>query len=194
MTLFNRIAALIVIALFYAIYYTKMLIQSKKGIRTKYIGSRKEKKLHRVESLMAIATYGIVASQLISLIFGWNLLGETFTIVGLIVGLVGDFIFLTAVVGMRDSWRAGIPEADKTKLITGGIYKFSRNPAFLGFDLSYIGILLMAFNSLTLIFTIFAIVMLHLQILQEEKYMESTFGEEYLDYKRHTLRYFGRRS
>lgn len=193
MSPFNRIAALIVITAFYAIYYTKMLIQTKKGIRTKYIGSRREKKLHRVETLMAVATYGIVASQLLSLIFGWGALGQGFVTAGFIVGLCGDLVFLAAVVGMRDSWRAGIPEGDKTKLVTRGIYRFSRNPAFLGFDLSYIGILLMLFNPLTLIFTLFAIVMLHLQILQEEKYMEATFGDEYLDYKRHTLRYLGRK-
>lgn len=43
---------------------------------------------------------------------------------------------------MRDSWRAGISETDKTELVTEGIYQISRNPAFLGFDLLYIGILL----------------------------------------------------
>ena len=43
---------------------------------------------------------------------------------------------------MRDFWRAGISETDKTELVTEGIYQISRNPAFLGFDLLYIGILL----------------------------------------------------
>ena len=40
---------------------------------------------------------------------------------------------------------------------------------------------------------VFAIVMLHLQILQEERYLEETFGEAYREYKRHTFRYLGRR-
>lgn len=43
---------------------------------------------------------------------------------------------------MRDSWRAGISETDKTELVTEGIYQISRNSAFLGFDLLYIAILL----------------------------------------------------
>ena len=38
-----------------------------------------------------------------------------------------------------------------------------------------------------------AIVMLHLQILQEERYLEETFGAAYQEYKRHTFRYLGRR-
>ena len=95
---------------------------------------------------------------------------------------------------MKDSWRAGIPEKDKTKLVTRGIYKISRNPAFLGFDIMYMGILLMFFNFGLLILTIYVMVMLHLQILQEEKYLTKTFGNEYLKYKSQVLRYIGRKS
>ena len=36
--------------------------------------------------------------------------------------------------------------------------------------------------------------MLHLQILQEEKYMLKTFGDEYAGYKKTVFRYLGRRS
>ena len=60
-------------------------------------------------------------------------------------------------------------------------------------DLVYIGILLLYFNPIHLIFTLFAIIMLHLQILQEEKFMEATFKEEYIDYKKKVFRYLGRR-
>ena len=57
----------------------------------------------------------------------------------------------------------------------------------------YIGILLMYFNGVLLLFTIWVIVMLHLQILQEEKYLETVFGEEYRAYRKCTGRYFGRK-
>lgn len=93
----------------------------------------------------------------------------------------------------RDIWRAGIPDKDKTEIVTDGIYKFSRNPAFLGFDFMYIDVLLMYLNPLTAFFSLFAVLMLHLQILQEEKYLENTFGEAYTSYKKRTLRYLGRR-
>ena len=100
-------------------------------------------------------------------------------------------IFLASVLCMKDSWRAGIPDKDKTELVTTGIYRYSRNPAFLGFDLQYVGVLLMYGNLLTLAFSLFAMVMLHLQILQEERYLEETFGAAYREYKRHTFRYLG---
>ena len=95
---------------------------------------------------------------------------------------------------MKDSWRAGIPEKDKTRLVTNGIYRYSRNPAFCGFDLMYIGVLFLFFNPVSLVFSSFAVVMLHLQILQEEKYMLKTFGDEYAGYKKTVFRYLGRRS
>ena len=43
------------------------------------------------------------------------------------------------------------------------------------------------------LFTVFAIVMLHLQILQEERYLTAAFGAEYLKYRHQVLRYLGRR-
>ena len=107
--------------------------------------------------------------------------------------VLGDAIFLLSVLCMKDSWQAGIPDKDKTELVTTGIYRFSRNPAFLGFDLMYVGALLLYGNLLTLGFSVFAIVMLHLQILQEERCLVNTFGAPYQEYCRHVSRYLGRK-
>lgn len=51
-----RIAAIIVLAVFYGIYFAKMLVQRRHGIETRQIGRRKEKTLHAVELLMSVAT------------------------------------------------------------------------------------------------------------------------------------------
>lgn len=42
-------------------------------------------------------------------------------------------------------------------------------------------------------FSICAVAMLHIQILQEEEYMHITFGAEHDEYKKHIKRYLGRR-
>ena len=185
--------ALLVLVIFYGIYFTKMYLQKRQGIRTHQIGRRKEKGLHTVETFMSVATLAIVIVQLISVMAGWNYMPQSIRYAGFGIGIVGDLIFLISVHCMRDSWRAGIPNQDKTKLVTEGIYAYSRNPAFLGFDLQYIGILLMYCNVLLAVFTVFAVVMLHLQILQEEEYMTNTFGEEYVCYRNNVLRYLGRK-
>lgn len=188
-----KLMAIFILAVFYAIYFGKMIIQKKKGITTHQIGKRKEKKLHTVETLMSVTTFSVVIIQLLSIFFDWNIMPSGARFTGFCIAGIGDIFFLISVTYMKDSWRAGIPEKDKTKLVTDGIYKFSRNPAFVGFDFMYIGILLMFFNIGTLLFSLFSIVMLHLQILQEEKYMAKTFGEEYLEYKKKVFRYIGRR-
>ena len=188
-----RLLALFVLAVFYGIYLIKQWRQKHRGIRTMQIGRGKDAQIHTVETLMGIATVGIIPAQLLSIAFGWSHLPANARFTGFCIGMVGDLIFLISVLRMKDSWRAGIPEEDRTELVTDGIYAFSRNPAFLGFDLQYIGVLLMFCNLLTAAFTVFAVSMLHLQILQEERYLTAAFGPEYLQYRRHVLRYLGRR-
>lgn len=188
-----RLLALFVLAVFYGIYLIKQWRQKRRGIQTMQIGRGKDAQTHTVETLMGIATVGIIPAQLLSIAFGWSHLSANARFTGFCVGMLGDLIFLISVLCMKDSWRAGIPANDKTELVTGGIYAYSRNPAFLGFDLQYIGVLLMFCNLLTAAFTVFAVSMLHLQILQEERYLTAAFGPEYLQYRRHVLRYLGRR-
>ena len=185
-----RMMALLVLAVFYGIYLSKQWRQKRRGIRTMQIGRRKD--THAVETLMGIATVGIIPAQLLSIVMGWSHLGANARFTGFCIGLSGDLIFLISVLSMKDSWRAGIPKGDRTKLVKDGIYAYSRNPAFLGFDLQYIGVLLMYCNLLTGLFTVFAIVMLHLQILQEEKYLTSVVGAEYREYRHQVYRYLGR--
>lgn len=184
---------LLVLAVFYGIYFAKALLQKRRGIQTRQIGRRKEKSIHTVELLMSIATLGVVAAQLLSIVLDWSCLPAGARFSGFLVGLLGDLFFLLAVVCMRDSWRAGIPDKDKTALVTTGIYKVSRNPAFLGFDLQYLGVLLLYCNPLAAVFSLFAIVMLHMQILQEERYLTEAFGAPYRVYCSRVFRYLGRR-
>ncbi|MDD2648102.1 MAG: isoprenylcysteine carboxylmethyltransferase family protein [Eubacteriales bacterium] len=189
-----RIFAAAVLLVFYGIYFTKMLLQKMQGIQTRQIGRRKEKDIHAVESLMALATILAPAAQALSILLDWSWLPDSARFTGFLLGLIGDGVFLIAVITMKNSWRAGIPESDKTELVQTGIYKWSRNPAFLGFDFMYVGVCLLFCNPVTIVFSLFAIVMLHLQILQEEKYLSLAFGAPYAQYKKSVFRYLGRKN
>ena len=187
----TQILALLLMAIFYAAYFTKMLLQRKKGIQTNQIGKgKKDKRTDRIELLMKIATYAIIPVELGSIFGKFRLWNTPWSYGGIGLSALGIFLFIIAMGTMRDSWRAGIPATDKTELVTGGIYRISRNPAFFGFDLLYFGILLAFFNVVHLLFALFAVTMLHLQILQEERFLEGLFGEDYLRYKAKTGRYF----
>lgn len=189
-----KICTIIILTIFYGIYVGKMMSQKRKGIQTDQIAKGdKGKDVLTVEFVMKIATYGVVAMELISLSLDLSILPVPVRGMGIIIGMIGNVIFAIAVFTMRDSWRAGISKVDKTNIITKGIYGLSRNPAFVGFDLVYIGILLIYFNWLLLFMSLFAVTMLHLQILQEETFLPTMFGQEYIDYKDNVKRYWGKK-
>lgn len=189
-----QIMGISILFAFYFIYIGKKISQKRKGIETDQIAKGKtSSKLFAIELIMKIATYSVVFVEIISISYTRNLIPTWIRMTGLMIGTFGVFIFAISVFTMKDSWRAGIAEGDKTEIITTGIYSFSRNPAFLGFDLVYLGILLIFFNWILLIFSLFAMTMLHLQILQEEKFLPSIFGEDYFNYKKRVSRYMGRK-
>lgn len=189
-----KIAGSILLIIFYTVYLGKMILQKRKGIQTDQMAKGKVKgKRFYIELVLKMATYSIVAAEVISIFAVTPSLPYPFIAAGILLASVGDIVFATAVVTMRDSWRAGIAANDKTEIITCGIYKISRNPAFLGFDLVYLGLLLMFFNLPLLLFSVWAMTMLHLQILQEEQYLAEAFGDEYTEYKKLVCRYLGRK-
>ena len=186
-----QIVALVVIAAFYVAYFTEMILQRRKGVKTDQMGrGSKPKKVIVIEILMKIATFSVVAAEVISVIFDFAMWKSSYAFIGIGIALAGVVVFIVAMVTMRDSWRAGIPSEDETELVTSGIYRISRNPAFLGFDLVYAGILVAFFNYFHLFFVLYAVIMLHLQILQEEKFLAGRFGDRYVEYKKRTGRYF----
>lgn len=179
---------------FYGCYFLKMFHQKKQGIQTDQIGKDKIGFVKFVEITMKIAAILVFIAGLVSIFLETGNSLTAIRIIGAITSVGGTVIFIVALWTMRDSWRAGVSKTDKTELITNGIYHISRNPAFLGFDLLYIGTLLMFFNWILCFLTVFAVIMYHLQIVNvEENFLLVAFGNEYLQYKKKVCRYIGRR-
>lgn len=192
--MFFKIAALVILAAFYGCYFAKMLEQRKKGIQTDQMGRGKTGAVQGIECVLKAASILAVLAEVVSIVLGTLALPLWARFLGTALGAAGVAVFIAAVVTMRDSWRAGVPEADKTELVTGGIFAYSRNPAFLGFDLVYIGIVLMFFNWALFLVSAFAAMMLHLQIVNvEEDFLLAAFGDEYLAYRKKVNRYLGRK-
>ena len=179
---------------FYGCYFLKMFHQKKQGIQTDQIGKDKIGFVKFVEITMKIAAILVFIAGLVSIFLETGNSLTAIRIIGAITSVGGTVIFIVALWTMRDSWRAGVSKTDKTELITNGIYHISRNPAFLGFDLLYIGTLLMFFNWILCFLTVFAVTMYHLQIVNvEEDFLLATFGNEYLKYKKKVCRYIGKK-
>lgn len=189
-----QVAGIAIMLAFYGCYFIKMISQNKKGIKTDQIGKGKVGFVKFVEITMKVFTYLVPAVEIVSIILNTSFFAVPVRIVGVLVAVVGVAVFIISVLTMRDSWRAGVSKTDKTELVTKGIYKISRNPAFLGFDLMYLGILLMFFNLVLFEVSLFAMLMFHLQIVNvEEEFLLEAFGDEYLRYKKKVCRYIGRK-
>ncbi len=188
------IIAIVEMAAFYACYFSKMFNQKRKGIQTDQMGKGKEGFVKFIEVTLKMVTCLVPIVELISIFLLKSLSPVCVKWIGAIIGAIGVVIFIISVVTMKDSWRAGVSEKEKTELVKEGIYQISRNPAFLGFDLMYIGILCMFLNWLLLVVSVFAMIMFHLQIVNvEEDFLIVVFGEEYIAYRNKVCRYFGRK-
>lgn len=189
-----QIFAIIILMVFYGCYFGKMMAQKKKGIRTDQIGKGKTGFVKWIELTMKVATILVPVAEVISICMNTTCLPTVVRGIGFAFAICGDVVFMISVWTMRDSWRAGVSETDKTELVTNGIYQISRNPAFLGFDLVYIGILMMFFNWVLFAVSAFAMLMFHLQIVNvEEDFLVAAFGDAYVDYKNKVNRYIGRK-
>lgn len=179
---------------FYACYFFKLFIQKSKGIQTNQMGKGKEGFAKRIEVTLQISACLVPIVELISIFCLKSLSPVWVKWVGDLIGLAGVVLFLISVLTMKDSWRAGVSEREKIQLVTDGVYRISRNPAFLGFDFLYTGILCMFFNLPLLAVSAFAIILLHMQIVYvEEAFLTAAFGAEYLAYSKQVNRYFGRK-
>ncbi len=189
----SSLFALIPILIFYGAYLLNNLLLQKKGITANHLAKgNKASSVRLLEICLLLVTYGLVIIQCLSLLdfFPTLYLFKYQRILGFILAMTGSFFFIMAVIAMKDSWRAGINSSQKTSLMTEGILRFSRNPAFLGFDLFYMGIALMLPSLLMFTVVIVALLIFHLQILEEEKFLTTVFGDNYLTYKQKVRRYF----
>ncbi len=186
--------AIAVLSVFYGCYIVKMFCQRKKGIQTDQMGKGKTGLVKGIEVTMKIAAILVFSVGLLCVLLNVNFSSLPLRIGGAVLSISGTAVFIAAVITMQDNWRAGVSQTNKTELVTSGIYQYSRNPAFLGFDLLYLGLLLMFFNWALCVVSIFAMVMYHLQIVKvEEAFLQAAFGEEYLKYKKEVCRYLGRK-
>lgn len=108
--------------------------------------------------------------------------------VGIFLMMISLIWVIIAQINMKNSWRIGIDEDSKTELITAGLFRFSRNPIFLGMIFSLIGFFLVLPTMISLLFLIFGFILIQIQIRLEEVFLQTQPGEMYLNYKKKVRR------
>ncbi len=110
------------------------------------------------------------------------------TYLGALLILLGLIVLLLAQWTLGPSYRLLLPEGE-IQLSMRGIYKFTRNPIYLGNSLALLGIVLMLPDWTLLIALLIIIANNHLRIREEEKYLSDKFGTVYQQYCRQVGRY-----
>ena len=113
-------------------------------------------------------------------------------ILGILIGLEGIIIIFLSIRLFREYQTTINPfKAHETsRLITSGIYSFTRNPMYLGLSSIQVafGIYLGAYVSIFLIPS-FITYITHKQIIYEEQILEKKFGDEYINYLKSVRRW-----
>jgi protein-S-isoprenylcysteine O-methyltransferase Ste14 len=110
-------------------------------------------------------------------------------VIGLIsvaIGFAFRYLSLNQLLGANKSiqWRY-VPE----QLVENGVYRYSRNPTYLGILLMLLGAFLIVANLPMLIILVAFFIILNRQVSYEEKVITEKFGETYLSYKKKTRRW-----
>jgi protein-S-isoprenylcysteine O-methyltransferase Ste14 len=109
--------------------------------------------------------------------------------IGGLVGVFGLSICALAQTTMGSSWRVGIDTEHPTDLITIGIYKYVRNPTYLGLHLVNLGLWFIWPTTMVAFYAVLFFIVMDIQVRAEEEHLYKTHGEVYQTYAATSRRY-----
>lgn len=108
---------------------------------------------------------------------------------GLVIAAVGAGVHLSAAYAFGSLRR--LLGLDSTRLVTEGIYRWSRNPQNVGWALVLVGVGLVRESGMVLLLALVFWLSFRLYLPLEEELLRRLFGEAYETYRHRTHRYFG---
>jgi len=115
---------------------------------------------------------------------GHQYIHEPVAYAGIAVVVLGITMAAVAAELFKRAGTSIVPFDDATTLVKIGIYRYSRNPMYLGMFLMLTGVaFLMGSVGSVLPIVVFILVIRNNFVLGEERFLEARFGQQYLDYK-----------
>jgi len=109
--------------------------------------------------------------------------GAFFVLFGIALNIAG---FIT----QRRAGTDPIPFNPTTRIVSHGLYRFSRNPMYIGFAFWTLGLAILVDSVWMLLAMPIGLVLIDLLVVRrEEAYLERKFGGVYLEYKRQVRRW-----
>ena len=117
--------------------------------------------------------------------------GRGHPLVGALVAIAGAAIVIVAQVQMGRAWRVGVRPGDAPLFVRHGLFKFSRNPIFVGMALIGLGVALTAWTWWSWLALAVFCIACSVQVSIEERHLEESFGDQYRVYRRRVPRWIG---
>ncbi len=114
---------------------------------------------------------------------------EVISWVGVFLCLVGLTLLLLSLLSFGKNFRVGIDVDHSDKLVTTGVFAFSRNPIYVAFGCVLLGQFLVFSNWILLVYLAAGIWLFHRQVLREEEFLQGRYGREYVEYCGRIKRY-----
>ena len=130
-------------------------------------------KFHLIPQGVAIAVFNVLALK----------------IVGALLVTGGLAVYGLGTRGLGDSWRLGIDRKTPGPLRTNGIFAWTRNPIYLGFDLMVSGTFLIQGRLHLFLIALILAIVLHQQIRREERFLTERYGDAFGRYCARVGRY-----
>lgn len=118
-----QVIGLLILASFYGCYFVKMFSQKRRGIKTDQMGKRTEGRARFIELVLKAVTVIVPVLEAVCIILNVSALPNRARIAGACIAAAGTAVFITSVITMRDSWRAGNLRKTKQSLL---------HPVFIG--------------------------------------------------------------
>jgi len=124
---------------------------------------------------------------IISVYFWFNYLDQTLLkVVGLVMNVLGLFIWWSAKITLGENWNAGYGKPRLKKLVTNGIYSKICHPLYWGINLTLIGIAFEYQKIWFIIIILLIVIYFFWRMRIEDRYLIKELGRKYPDYKKKT--------
>jgi protein-S-isoprenylcysteine O-methyltransferase Ste14 len=111
-------------------------------------------------------------------------------ITGALIVIVGTALNVGGFITQKRAGTDPIPFNPSTRIVAHGLYRFTRNPMYIGFALWTLGLAVLTDSAWTLFTVPLGLVLIdRIVITREERHLARKFGEEYLNYKRRVRRW-----
>jgi len=154
-----------------------------------YHGLAKKYKLTPPDLLLFFIGFQILAHFFFPLM---RIVMPPFTYLGIPLIIIGIYfnIIWVADIFLKKEKTTTDPYKTPSKLVRYGLFKFTRNPTYLGMALTLIGVAILLGSITSFVFPIIFIILTDwLVIPVEEKNLEKKFGKKYIEYKMRVRRW-----